>query len=282
MKNIQATDIQKERIMKKFFAILLHVLIIGLSSALLIYNLFFNEDTDYSRIAKCVMVLVGYIFGVSRGERRRRRKARRNYPIYERDYENIISGAFTEDKKSYKKLLEAIDCFNNNQSKRAQKILDGLLSKCVRTRDYTAVYTFKALCFEDKKMYEQAIEAYQKVVQYDIADARAWSNMGLIYNDMGRTQEAYNAYYSAVTYNPEYPYAYNNMAHFLLKANDPEGSIYYGLKALELNSKMYQAMSALALAYKMLDDEENAEKYYKMYVLNGGNGENLRALLNSI
>lgn len=268
--------------MKKYLTILLHVIVIGLTSTLLIYNLFFTEDTDYSRIAKCVVVLVSYIFGISRGERRRRRKTRRNYPIYERDYKDIIGGAFNEDKKSYRKLLEAIDLFNHNESQKAQKILDKLVSKCVRTKDYTAVYMFKALCYEDEKMYEQAIESYQKVVQYDMSDARAWSNMGLLYKDMGRAQEAYDAYYNAITYNPEFPYAYNNMAHFLLHANEPEGAIHYGLKTLEINSKMHQAMSTLSIAYKMLDDEEYSEKYYKMYVLNGGNGENLRAVLNSI
>ena len=45
---------------------------------------------------------------------------------------------------------------------------------------------------------------------------------------------------------------------------------------------MYQSMGAAAMAYKMLGDEANAEKYRIMYSTNGGDGKSLKAVLENL
>lgn len=265
--------------MKKILLMLLHIIVIGAAAFVVVYSLFFTEVPNYNRVMKSVVVLVGYLYamvkvmGKSLGT---------NYRKYEKDYEDIVGGTFSEDKKNYKKLLQATVYYNQDEYNKAHRTLDELAKKCMRAKDYSAVYMFKALCYADENKNEQAIEAYQKVVQYDMANSRAWSNMGLCYMGIGKMQEAFDSYSNAIKHNPENELAYSNMAYFLIKVGEPEGALAHALKALELNATVYQAMSNAAIAYKMMGDDENAEKFCKMYGVNGGNAKELRSVLETM
>ena len=265
--------------MKKILITLLNIIVIGVSAFIVVYSLFFEEIPDYRRLIKSVVILVGYLYGIARVTGN---PFGQNYRMYEEQYKDIVEGAFEEDKKSYRKLLEATVYYNRDQFKKAHNVLDGLINKCMRAKDYTAVYTFKALCYGEENKNEQSIAAYEKVLQYDMANSRAWSNMGLRYMAIGKMQEAFDAYSNAIKYEPTNAMAYTNMASFLVKAGEPKAGLGYALKALELNSSVYQAMSWAATAYKMLGDDANAEKYCKMYGVNGGNAKDLRRLLETM
>ena len=265
--------------MKRKIIIVLHCFVILVSITFLVYNLFFAEVVDYSRIAKAVVVLVSYFLAITGIKRK---ESPFDYKVYETEYKDILGGTFREDKKSYRKLLNVTVCYNRDQIKKAHKLLDELQEKCVEVRDYTAVYTFRALCFEQEGMYEQAIAAYEKIVQYDMTNSRAWSNLGLRYVEMGRDEEAFQAYSNAILYDSRNPYAYNNMAVYYVNTGEAELALENALKALELNSRLYQAMSAAAMAYKMLGDDVNAEKYCKMYGTNGGNYRELKGVLDTL
>lgn len=265
--------------MKKVLITLLNIIVIGVSVFIVIYSLLFEEIPDYRRLVKSVVILVGYLYGIAKvsGE-----PVGRGYKRYEEDYKDIVGGTFSEDKKNYKKLLQATVYYNQDEYKKAHRTLDELEKKCMRAKDYSAVYMFKALCYADENKNEQAIEAYQKVVQYDMANSRAWSNMGLCYMKIGKMQEAFDSYSNAIKHNPENELAYSNMAYFLIKVGEPEGALAHALKALELNATVYQAMSNAAIAYKMMGDDENAEKFCKMYGVNGGNAKELRSVLETM
>ncbi len=263
---------------RKVLIVLNWIVLLG-SSAFLIYNLFFAEEVNYERIGKGVVVVVGYLLAMTGVKAK---ESPFDYKVYEAEYKEILQGAFSEDKKSYRKLLNVTVCYNRDQLKKAHKLLDDLLEKCVETRDYTAVYTFRALCFEAGGMYEQAIAAYEKVVQYDVTNSRAWSNVGTRYSEMGRDEEAFQAYSNAILYNSRNPYAYSNMAAYYVGKGEAESALENALKALELNGRVYQAMSAASMAYKMLGDDINAEKYCKMYGTNGGNYRELKEVLDTM
>lgn len=68
--------------------------------------------------------------------------------------------------------------------------------------------------------------------------------------------------------------------HFL-RNGEPENALKNAQKAIGLNSRLYQAMSAAAVACKQLGDDENAEKYCRMYGVNGGDAAQLRKTLES-
>lgn len=262
--------------MKKKLILVLNILVILFGVAALVYVVFISEEKDYSRILKYTVVLVGYILTVTGVKQKR---VPRGYRVYEDQYQDIVGGAFSEDKRSYKQLLLATAYYNQDKFKKAHQILDKLIQKCQRSRDYAAVYMFKALCYTDEKLYNQAIDAYQKVLQYDMGNSRAWSNMGLRYMELGKSKEAEEAYSNAILYDSKNPFAYNNLGVYYIRMGEAQPALDNALMALELNSTMYQAMGTAALAYKMLGDDVSAEKYCKMYGINGGNATNLKARL---
>jgi len=265
--------------MKKKVVILLNCLVVLFCIGLLIYSLFLAPEREYGLIARCVVVLVSYLLAVS-GVKNKRSVF--DYKVYEDLYKDIIKGAFTEDKKNYRKLLNVAVYYNRNQYKKAYKVIDELEKNCKRIRDYSAVYMFKALCLEDEKRYDEALEVYRSVVRYDAANSRAWSNLGLRYLQKGNYKDAYSAYASAILYDPKNAYAHNNMASYYVRTGEAKEALKYAQQALELDGRLYQAMSAAAIAYKMLGDEANAEKYCKMYAVNGGDGKKLKQKLASI
>ena len=257
------------KIYKVLFAVgLLYV------SAILIYALFISPEKDTRLISRASVVFITYLWYIVK-----RQSPPKNLKVYETQYQDIVGGAFEEDKRSYKQLLQVARYYNQNRYKKAYRLIDKLLEKCVRTRDYTAVYMFQALCLEDENKLEESIQSYIRLLQYDMSNSRAWSNLGLRYMKQGKTGEAHDAYANAILYDAENAYAYNNMASYYVRTGEPEQALTYALKALELDGKVYQAMSAAAVAYKMLGDEENMEKYCKMYGVNGGNAKELRATL---
>lgn len=262
--------------MKKMLLMLMHAVVIGTSGILLVYNLFINDKPDYVRIVQCIVVLGGYLYGV---RRMGKNIAGSDYTVYEDAYKGFIEGAFAEDKKSYRKLLEATACFSNGDYKKGQKMLDSLVKKCVRAKDYAAVYTFKGLCSEKENKNRQAIADYEKALQYDMANSRVWSNLGVRYFDMGKYNEAYDAYSNAILYNPENACAHCNIATCLIQMEEPEAALEHALQAIELNANLCEGMSAASIAYHMIGDEKNSQKYYVMYGLNGGNVNELRNAL---
>lgn len=261
--------------MKKILLFLLDIVAIGTSAVLLVYNLFVADVADYSRVLKCVVVLAGYLYGT----RNARKPLRINYKKYEEAYKNALEGAFAEDKRNYKKLLQVAVCHNRCQFEKAYKLLDKLENKCTCSKDYFAIYMFRGLCYAKEDMHTAAVEAYQKAAHYNMANAVTWSNMGLSYMYLGKFQEAYDALINAINIDPKEAYAYHNMAELLINANEPEASLAYSMKAFELDSRLIEALGMLALAYKRLGDEENYEKYCKLYGDRGGDAKGLRATL---
>lgn len=265
--------------MKKGILILLNIFVVVGSIAFLVYYLFFAEVVKYDRIAKCVIVLVSYLLATM-GIKDKRSVL--DYKVYEELYKPFINGAFSDDKKNYRELLEVTVYYNRSQYKKAYKLLDKLEKKCMRSKDFAAVHMFRALCLDDEKKKEQAAVYYQKALNYDMANSHAWSNMGYCHMQLGKSKEAYEAYSNAILYDSKNPFAYNNLGVYYIRQGNAQQALENALRALELDSRMYQAMSTAAMAYKLLGDNANAEKYTKMYGINGGDAKKLKAALASM
>lgn len=201
---------------------------------------------------------------------------------YEETCTDILKGVFGEDAKNYKKLEKAVFFVKHRKYRKALRLLKGLEKACVCTRDYVAVYTFKAICYTKEKKDEQAVECYKEVLKYDMSNVNALLHLGLYYKRMGRMDEAYEAYTNALRYNPQNACAHNNMACFFIQMNKPEEALSHALKAIELDKEVYQAMSAAAIAYQMLGDEENAGLYFEMYGIHGGKMPLLKKRLDEV
>lgn len=253
-------------------------LIFGFILIFLCYSLFFVEEKDVKLISKLVGLVITYVIYLYRS-RKQDDTCKKVVKKYEEQYKDIIGETFPKDKRSYKNLLQAIVFYNTDEFEKAHKILDTLLKKCKSKQDYSAVYMFHALCYVDEGKMDDAIATYEKLLQYDSMNSRAWSNLGLRYMEKGRMEEAKNAYRNALMYNPDNPYAYTNLGTCYLRLGEPGQALDYVLKAIGLNSKLYQAMGVASMAYYMLGDKANAEKYCQMYAVNGGDAGKLQETL---
>lgn len=260
----------------KYFVKFLYIAATVVLVVLLVNALRSESEINYKVLVESIIRIVGFlliIFGI------RRRRVIPHRSLYEKAYKDILQGVFANDKKSYNTLMEAISYFNLEEYKSALQLLDKLEKECKTTRDYTAVYTFRSLVYEDQKKPELAIEAYEKLLQYDMTNSTAWSNLGLCYRKMDRRQEAFEAYTNAIRFDPMNSMAYNNMACYYIYVGDGNKALEYALMALERDGKNHQAMQAASVAYKALGDDEAAERYCKMCGVNGGDEKQLRKLL---
>ena len=205
-----------------------------------------------------------------------------DYSFIEDKYKDIISGAFAENPKSHKTFLKGIHYFYTNKNQQAIAIFEKLEANCKRIEDVTVVLLFKALSYREMKMYNSAAETYELLLQNNPSYSRAWSNLGLLYMDMGRSREAGDALRNALAYNPENPYAYCNLAAYYTQIGDAQKALECALKAMKLFPKLTPAMSAASLACAMLGDTEKCEYYFKLYAANGGNAEALRILIDRV
>ncbi len=266
--------------MKKINKILLvlNIIIIIVAGGIAIWQLFFTEELDIKLLSKAAVLFVGYLFAVT-GIRRKRSI---NPMIYKQRYKEQIRNAFSTDKFTLRRLLKAIALYNENKPAKAVKVLDSIYKNCLYADDFCAVLLFKALCLEEQRDYYEAAECYKELLEHDKTHTTAWSNLGLVYQNLGRGNDSFEAYKNAIEYDPSNPIAYNNLASYYVRNGNPKEGLECALKGLELDSKMYQAMGAAAMAYKMLGDSENAEKYRLMYSANGGDGKSLKQVLDTL
>ncbi len=266
--------------MKKGTKILfiLNIIIIVAAGAVTIWQLFFAEETDFKLLSKALVLFVVYLLAVL-GIRRKRSI---NPLVYKQKYKEQIRNAFSSDGFSLRRLLKAIALYNENKPAKAIAALDKIYKNCLYADDFCAVLLFKALCLEEQGNYYEAAECYKELLEHDKTHSTAWSNLGLVYQNLGRGADSLEAYKNSVEYDPSNPIAYNNLASYYVRNGRPEEGLECALKGLELNSKMYQSMGAAAMAYKMLGDDENAEKYRLMYSANGGDGKSLKAVLDDL
>ena len=266
--------------MKKASKILLilNIIIIAAAGTITIWQLFFTEEPDFRLLTKALFLFVGYLLAIS-GIKRKRSI---NPMIYKQKYKEQLRNAFSSDGFSLRRLLKAIALYNENKPAKAIAALDKTYKNCLYADDFCAVLLFKALCLEEQGNYYEAAECYKELLEHDKTHATAWSNLGLVYQNLGRGSDSLEAYQNSIRYDPTNDFAYNNLASYYIRNGEPEKGLECALKGLELNSKMYQSMGAAAMAYKMLGDEANAEKYRIMYSTNGGDGKSLKAVLENL
>lgn len=265
--------------MKLKIIYILNILAILFAAAVIVYQLCFAEEKNIKTIIKAAGILLVYLLAVT-GVRRKRSPF--DYVVYQELYREIIGNAFSSDKGSYKKLMTAINHYNGNKQEKAIAVLDKLYGACVDTDDFVAVLFFKALCLSELNRLDETVKCYEEILMHKRSFAKAWSNLGTIYQRLGRAEDSYRAYREAVTYNPGHAAAYNNIAAYFVNKAEAEPALENALKAIELDSRLYQAMGAAAMAYKMMGDYENAEKYCRMYGVNGGNASELHSSLERI
>ena len=87
----------------------------------------------------------------------------------------------------------------------------------------------------DPAHWEDAIDAYQRVVAVEPSYAAAWNNLGLLHHRMGQYTEAQEAYEAALRAEPTCAEAAYNLGSLCEDLGEFPASIRYYLRALELS-----------------------------------------------
>ncbi|MBP3593668.1 MAG: tetratricopeptide repeat protein [Lachnospiraceae bacterium] len=250
--------------MKNKLLLVLNILVILFCVVMLILHFTGIAEMTTKTLMKAGILLVTYFLGVFNYLT----KSRASLPKatqYAELYKHIIRDAFANDKTGYRKLMQGITYFNNDQYDKAISHLTKLENRCASYRDTSAVLFFIAKSYKDKGQTSKAIETYERLLKTDASCSSAWSNLGLIHHEAGRVSDAKYALNQALLYNPENPYAHVNLANVLYKNGEFEEAKNLGLKAFQLNNQIPAAASITALCYASLGDAENARKFCQIY-----------------
>lgn len=250
--------------MKNKLLLVLNILVILFCVVMLILHFTGIAEMTTKTLMKAGILLVTYFLGVFNYLT----KSRASLPKatqYAELYKHIIRDAFANDKTGYRKLMQGITYFNNDQYDKAISHLTKLENRCASYRDTSAVLFFIAKSYKDKGQTSKAIETYEQLLKIDASCSSAWSNLGLIHHEAGRVSDAKYALNQALLYNPENPYAHVNLANVLYKNGEFEEAKNLGLKAFQLNNQIPAAASITALCYASLGDAENARKFCQIY-----------------
>ena len=203
---------------------------------------------------------------------------------YDEVYRDIISEAFIKEdqKQDREKLIKAISLYNANKFNSSISVLNSLLPKCTSDSEKYAVLLFTALSLTDSSAYEAAIDVYLEILKFNTSSSTVYSNLGLLYTNLGDLKNALDAYKKAVECDPDNPYAYNNIATVFIRNAEYEKAIPFALKAHELKRNLTPATNSLAICYSVLGEKELANKYFKISVSNGVNAEGLSRTIKNI
>lgn len=263
--------------MKNKIILILNILVILFCATLLVLHFTGISELEAKTFKKAGILLVTYFLGVFNYLAKSRASLPKSAQ-YAELYKDIIRDAFANDKTGYRKLMQGITFFNNDQYRKAITHLAKLEERCVTYRDTSAVLFFIALSYDEQGQSEKAVKTYERLLKIDASCSSAWSNLGLIHHEAGRSSEAKYALNQAILYNPENPHAHCNLANVLYKNGEFEEAKKSGLKAFQLNNQLPAAASITALCYASLGDAENAKKFCKIY----GSSENNKALIKMV
>ena len=179
--------------MKKFFYILVAIVIFGGGIWMLYDQFCVRESPDYARVARVLFVFGIYIAAYIRYFATRKSEVRE---VNEDAYGSIIGDAFHNEGEEYDRLMKGIELYNEDEYRKALRILEELLIQAKSLQEVFAVKFFMALCYSEQEEFEKEIEIYEDLLKNinmnQLRDGE--ENQTLLYNNLG------NAYNNAGQY----------------------------------------------------------------------------------
>jgi tetratricopeptide (TPR) repeat protein len=151
----------------------------------------------------------------------------------------------------------------------------------------------KAVDYQRAMKWQEAINAYRKVIKYEPMSAEVYNNIGVCYEKQGSLKMAAKSYEKAISINPRFYRSYNNLGiiYYKLKNFDKARAAYE--QALQLNPGNSQSEINLSLVYERLrrgglarrtlervlaNDPENAAAHYNLGRMLEGQGQHEEAI----
>lgn len=137
----------------------------------------------------------------------------------------------------------------------------------MRTAENAAEWFAKAISLEeDPASMREAIEAYQKTLEFDPNHAAAHINLGTLYYNRQDYVEAEDHYRQAVAADPRYALAYFDLGNVLDETGRLQEAIQAYKQAIQLAPTYADAHYNLALAYEKLKYPRKALAHWRAYV----------------
>lgn len=118
----------------------------------------------------------------------------------------------------------------------------------------------------DPARWNDAIDAYRRVVGIDPTYAAAWNNLGLLLHRMGRYDEARTTYDTAVAHDPQCAEAAYNLGSLAEDCGDAESAIVHYRRALEVSADYADAHFNLAAALARTGRNAEAVGHWQRYL----------------
>ena len=118
----------------------------------------------------------------------------------------------------------------------------------------------------DPARWNEAIDAYRRVVGIDPTYAAAWNNLGLLLHRMGQYAEARTAYDTAVAQDPQCAEAAYNLGSLAEDCGDAEAAIVHYRRALAVSADYADAHFNLAAALARTARNDEAVRHWQRYL----------------
>jgi tetratricopeptide (TPR) repeat protein len=134
----------------------------------------------------------------------------------------------------------------------------GLVDLHAETTAEAAHLYRQAVGYQIAMKWQEAINAYRKVIKYEPMSAEVYNNIGVCYEKQGNLKMAAKSYEKAISINPRFYRSYNNLGIIYYKLKDFNKARAAYEQALQLNPGNSQSEINLALIYERL--RRSAEK----------------------
>lgn len=252
---------------------ILPLIVIAIVIGIWIWQYNTPEGLEQRDMVKGLLIIAAAILSIFR---RPRTLSVTQIPSYRKAYAEFVEDAFSTDSKLEHKFFDAVHDYNRNRLSRALKKLENLRQECTNSADIRAISVFTALCLDDMRLYDKAMEQYRYALNIR-PNSTLYSNIGLCHIRLGQFSEAEVAFRNAIAMDERNPYPLNNLSAMFFRQGDYTQALDYALQAIQIDANMPHALSTAAICYGLLGDTEQYELYYRRAVTAGCDGKTIKS-----
>ena len=144
-----------------------------------------------------------------------------------------------------------------------KKALSMVREAAVLTPDYPPLWNAKGVIYNEEKLFDNALKAYERAVLLDPRYYTAWSNLGLLYARRSNFAQSEKVFDYLTKLAPGEPKIWKMAARIKIERQKGKEAEKYLLKALELAPEDADIWYRLAYDYHCMKDYDRAESAYK-------------------
>ena len=150
-----------------------------------------------------------------------------------------------------------------NDYHQAEKELELAVEFGVRKYDLAEIYTILGKTYKNLGRLDEAIATHKKALTVNPEYHKAWNNLGIAYLEINQYEEAEKCMKRAVELDPSYTFAQASLGAVYIYQEKPWEAVKVLEKAVALNARMGIAYGNLALAYALMSRFEEARQSLK-------------------